>query len=236
VPPQDGAGSDDEPQSGEAPGRQRPGQQRQPCPIRPRQPRVSPWPLAQGDSELMAQDQDLGVLPPRLPPGQAQQRHGAGDDEEDQFQAHKPKIIARTARCRPAHRPPSAGAQQRRSRESAQVTQVFGTHRISGLPSAVARTELRRQCRQDQRVRPLNTLLPLGGAPRDLWSRACSWSPRSRPPASRSRSPSAVSLSMARQDHDCCWHRLQVGRPGRGPKSRPAHSSYCPRRGSVAGR
>ena len=52
-------------------------------------------PLAQGDSELMAQHQDLGVLPPRLPLGQAQQRHGTGDDEEDQLRAHRPKIVAR---------------------------------------------------------------------------------------------------------------------------------------------
>jgi hypothetical protein len=51
-------------------------------------------PLAQGDSELMAQHQDLGVLPPRLPPGQAQHQRGTGDNEEDQLQAHKPKIIA----------------------------------------------------------------------------------------------------------------------------------------------
>jgi integrase len=54
----------------------------------------SPRSLAQGDSELMAQHQDLGVLPPRLPPRQAQHRHGPGHDEEDQLQAHKPKIIA----------------------------------------------------------------------------------------------------------------------------------------------
>ena len=92
---QDGAGSDDEPQPGDAPGRQRPGQQRQPRPIRPRQPRMSPRLPARGDSQLMAQDQDLGVLSPHLPPGQAQQRHSTGDEEEDQFQAHKPKIIAR---------------------------------------------------------------------------------------------------------------------------------------------
>jgi hypothetical protein len=64
---------------------------------------MSPRLLALGDSQLMAQDQDLGVLPPHLPRGQAQQRHGTGDDEEDQFQAHKPKIIARAARYRPAH-------------------------------------------------------------------------------------------------------------------------------------
>jgi hypothetical protein len=56
---------------------------------------MSPRPFAQGDSELMAQHQDLGVLPPRLPPREAQHRHGPGDDQEDQLQAHKPKIIAR---------------------------------------------------------------------------------------------------------------------------------------------
>jgi hypothetical protein len=59
-------------------------------------------PLAQGDSELMAQYQDLGVLLPRLPPGQAQHRHGTGDNEKDQLQAHKPKIIARPPACKPA--------------------------------------------------------------------------------------------------------------------------------------
>ena len=64
-------------------------------PVRPRQPRMSPRPLAQGHRELMAQHQDLGVLPPRLPPRQAQHRHGPGHDEEHQLQAHKPKIIAR---------------------------------------------------------------------------------------------------------------------------------------------
>ena len=91
-----GAGSDDQPHRGEALDRQRPGEQRQPRPVRPRQPRMSPRPLAQGDRELMAQHQDLGVLPPRLPARQAQQRHGTGDDQEDQLQAHKPKIIARS--------------------------------------------------------------------------------------------------------------------------------------------
>ena len=59
-------------------------------------------PLAQGDSELTAQHQDLGVLPPRLPPGQAQHRHGTGDNEEVQIQAHKPKIIARPPACKSA--------------------------------------------------------------------------------------------------------------------------------------
>jgi len=66
-------------------------------------------PRAQGHRQLVAQGQDLRVLLPHLPPGQAQQRHGAGDDEEDQFQARKPKIIARTARRRPARWTRGAG-------------------------------------------------------------------------------------------------------------------------------
>ena len=65
---------------------------------------MSPRPRAQGHRELMTQHQDLGVLPPRLPPRQAQHRHGPGDDEEDRLQAHKPKIIARPTRTRPARR------------------------------------------------------------------------------------------------------------------------------------
>jgi hypothetical protein len=52
-------------------------------------------PLALSHSELMAQHQDLGVLPPPLPPRQAQQRYGTGDNQEDQLYAHKPKIIPR---------------------------------------------------------------------------------------------------------------------------------------------
>jgi hypothetical protein len=39
----------------------------------------------------MAQDQDLGVLPPHSSLGQAQ-RHDTSDDEEDQLRARKPKI------------------------------------------------------------------------------------------------------------------------------------------------
>jgi hypothetical protein len=81
---------------------QRPGEQGQPRPVRPRQPRRNARPLAQGDSELMAQHQDLGVLPPRLPSAQAQHRQDTGDNEEDQLQAHKPKIIARPPACKPA--------------------------------------------------------------------------------------------------------------------------------------
>jgi hypothetical protein len=125
------------------PQRDRRAQQRQPGPIRPCQPRMSPWLLALGDSQLVAQDQDLGVFPPHLPPGQAQQRRGAGDDEEDQFQAHKPKIIARTAGCRPAHRPPGAGPERRRFPANLRRWQRFsaltgsawhGSHRRLGPP------------------------------------------------------------------------------------------------------
>lgn len=61
MPAQDGARSDYEPHRGEAVDRQGPGQQRQPCPVRPRQPRMSPRLLAEGDPELMAQH-GLGVF------------------------------------------------------------------------------------------------------------------------------------------------------------------------------
>jgi len=63
---------------------------------------MSPRPIAQGNRELMAQHQDRAVFPPRLPSGQAQHRHDTGDNEEDQLQAHKPKIIARPPACKPA--------------------------------------------------------------------------------------------------------------------------------------
>ena len=108
MPPQDRPRSNDQPQPGQAPGWQRPGEQGQPRPVRPRQPRMNARPLAQGDSELMAQYQDLGVLPPRLPARQAQQQHGTGNDQEDQLQAHKPKIIPPPAGPRPARRIPNA--------------------------------------------------------------------------------------------------------------------------------
>jgi hypothetical protein len=63
---------------------------------------MSTRPLAQGDGELMAQHQDLGVLRPRLPARQPEQRHDTGHDQEDQLEAHKPKIIPPPARPRPA--------------------------------------------------------------------------------------------------------------------------------------
>jgi hypothetical protein len=59
-------------------------------------------PLPLRDSELMTQHQDLGILPPRLPVRQPDQRHGTGHDQEDQLQAHKPKIIPPPDGPRPA--------------------------------------------------------------------------------------------------------------------------------------
>ncbi len=59
--------------------------------------------LALGDSELMTQHQDLGVLPPRLTARRAQQRHSPGNNQEDHLQAHKPTIIARPARPGTCH-------------------------------------------------------------------------------------------------------------------------------------
>ena len=100
MPPQDRGGSDDQPHRGQPAGWQHPGEQSQPRPVRPRQPRMNARPLAQGDSELMAQHQDLGVLP------HASRRDkpstDTGDNEEDQIQAHKPKIIARPPACKSA--------------------------------------------------------------------------------------------------------------------------------------
>jgi len=98
VPAQDRAGSDDQPHRRQALRRHRPRKQRQPRPVRPRQPPMSARPLALGDRELMAQHKNLGVLLPPLPPRQAQQRPGTGDNQEDQLHAHKPKIIPRPGR------------------------------------------------------------------------------------------------------------------------------------------
>jgi hypothetical protein len=94
-PAQDRARSDDQPQRRQALRRHRPRQQRQPRPVRPRQMRMGARLLALCHSELVAQHEDLGVLPPPLPARQPQQRHDTGDDQEDQLQPHKPKIIPR---------------------------------------------------------------------------------------------------------------------------------------------
>jgi hypothetical protein len=69
---------------------------------------MSARPLALSHSKLMAQHKDLGVLPPPLPPRQAQQRHSTGDNQEDQLQARKPKIIPRPGRPGPAWHVPDA--------------------------------------------------------------------------------------------------------------------------------
>jgi hypothetical protein len=57
MPSHDRAGSHDQPHRREALGRQRPGEQRQPRPVRPRQTRMSRRLLTLGDGELMAQHQ-----------------------------------------------------------------------------------------------------------------------------------------------------------------------------------
>jgi hypothetical protein len=56
--------------------------------------------VALGHGERMAQHKDLGILAPPLPPRQAQHGHGTNDNQEDQLQAHKPKIIPRPGRRR----------------------------------------------------------------------------------------------------------------------------------------
>ena len=122
LPAQDRAGSDDQPHCRQALRRHRPREQRQPCPVRPRQPRMSARSLALSHSDLMAQQKDLGVLPPPLPPRQLQQRDATGDNQEDQPQPHKPEIIPRPGRQRGTEKP---GV----SRASGQVAPVFGTHR-----------------------------------------------------------------------------------------------------------
>jgi hypothetical protein len=82
---------------------------------------MSTRPLALGHSELMAQHEDLGVLPPLLPLRQPQQRHGTGDNQEDQLQPHKPKIVPCPGRRRGTEQPMLSEA-------SGQVAPVFGTY------------------------------------------------------------------------------------------------------------
>ena len=100
VPAHDRARSDNQPHRRQALRWHRRRKQRQPRPVRPCQTRMSTRPLALGHSELMAQHQDLGVLPPRFPPRQPQQRHGTGSNQEDQLQPHKPKTVPRRGRQR----------------------------------------------------------------------------------------------------------------------------------------
>jgi hypothetical protein len=155
MPAQDGAGRDDEPHRCEAVDRQRPGQQRQPCPIRPRQPRMSPRLLAEGDRELMAQHEDLGVFRPRLPARQPEQRHRTGDDQEDQLQAHKPRIIAPSGQGSTG--PPGtkhATEPTARRGVSLHVALVIGTH---------SRAAPWRSATLNRRTSSVGRLLPLLG-------------------------------------------------------------------------
>jgi len=120
VPAHYRARSDNRSHRRQALGRHRPRKQRQPRPVRPCQTRMSARPLALSHSELMAQHKDLGVFPPPLPPRQPQQRHGTNDNQEDQLQPHKLKIVPRPGRRR--------GPSSQRSGASGQVAQVFGPH------------------------------------------------------------------------------------------------------------
>jgi hypothetical protein len=141
MPAQDGPGRHDEPQCPEALAGQRTGEQRQPCAVWPRHPGMSAGPLAHGYRKLMTQHQDLGVLPPRLPARQAQQRDSTGHDDEDQLQACKPEIIARPDR-------PERFADA----ACAQVAQVFGTHRAEKVAAAPAGRQFSAQPGQPSRL------------------------------------------------------------------------------------
>ena len=100
---------------------------------------MSPRPLAQGHRDLMAQHQDPGVLPPRLPPRQAQHRRGPGDNEEDQLQAHQPKIIARPPACKPATNRHARALTRSLLGAYAQVACVFGTHKTAARSGTLMR-------------------------------------------------------------------------------------------------
>jgi hypothetical protein len=104
---------------------QHPGEQRQPRPVRPRQPRMSPRPLAQGHRELMAHHQDLGVLPPRLPPRQAQHRPGPVTTRKISFKprSRRSSHASPTKPARPA--PVRVTEPSAARRASAQVVPVF---------------------------------------------------------------------------------------------------------------
>jgi len=68
---------------------------------------MSARPLALGDSELMTQHQDLRVLPPRLPPRQAQHRHRTGTRSRKSAsspQAEDHPISGRPKTCSPGTR------------------------------------------------------------------------------------------------------------------------------------
>ena len=144
LPAQDRAGSDDQPHRRQALRWHRPRKQRQPRPVRPRQTRMGTRPLALSDGELMAQHKDLGVLPPPLPPRQPQQRHGPGDNQEDQLQPHKPKITPRPGS------PEGRTASSQRSHPT-RWAQVFGTYRTNIRYSILMATSPRYCQLHDQR-------------------------------------------------------------------------------------
>jgi hypothetical protein len=132
MPADDGARSHDRLRPGPALDGQRPGQRGRPCPVWLRHTRRHPRPLTLRDDELMGQHQDPGVLPPRLPARQPEQRHETGDDQEGQLQARKPKIVPPADRPRHARPAPEHGTEPTAiCRASAQVTRVFGTHSLS---------------------------------------------------------------------------------------------------------
>jgi hypothetical protein len=146
MPPQDRAGSDDQPHNREALGWQCPGQQRQPRPVRPRQTRMSSRPLTLGDGKLMAQHQDLRVLPPRLPPRQAKHRSRTEHDQEDWLQAHNPKIIPPCGRAKTG--PASTEHWTNPTalhKPSAQLTEVFGTRRVEAEQLRSASSQSRKR-------------------------------------------------------------------------------------------
>ena len=87
MPAQQGPGRDDQAQLAELAARQQPGQRGQDRPVGPRQPRDLDLALEHGD--LMAQDQDLGVLGPVGPGEQGQPAEHAQHGEVRESQGHE---------------------------------------------------------------------------------------------------------------------------------------------------
>jgi len=87
LPAQDGIGGDQQPQLLALRSRYHPEQGCEQCPVRPVHVRAAWLPSLQ-DSELVAQDQDLGGLPRLLTPGQPQPRGQSRNQEEHEPQAH----------------------------------------------------------------------------------------------------------------------------------------------------
>jgi hypothetical protein len=82
-----------------------------------------------GDSELMAQHQDLSVLPPPLPARQPEQRHCTAHATKSSFKPTSPRSAH--SGPRPARPPADRGTESIAiGRASCQAAQVFGTHRI----------------------------------------------------------------------------------------------------------